>query len=96
MGNADDLCLQFYYHMRGDDVGYLRVLWSATYYETQEMIRIVGDQGDQWLPASVDLTSLGGDFQVSLGLFNPGFSPQISRSTRHVNAVNNSLLQKNV
>ncbi|XP_072039248.1 MAM and LDL-receptor class A domain-containing protein 2-like [Amphiura filiformis] len=62
LGNMDDLCLQFYYHMNGEDVGYLRVLWSAMYYEDKEMLRIVGDQGDLWTPASVNLQSTGAEF----------------------------------
>ena len=66
LGNMDDLCLQFYYHMNGDDVGYLRVLWSASYFDSEEMLRLVGDQGDMWLPASTNMKSIGGEFMVRI------------------------------
>lgn len=56
---SGERCLQFYYHMYGDHIGTLRVLYSSDGIDTQIWER-KQEQGNQWLLARVNLPSTGG------------------------------------
>ena len=54
-----NMCLQFYYHMYGADMGTLYVMVNGNRVFTAS-----GDKGDLWLKAAVDVT-LSGMYAVS-------------------------------
>ncbi|XP_078373959.1 meprin A subunit beta-like [Oculina patagonica] len=55
---SGERCLQFYYHMYGDHIGTLRVLYSSDGIDTQIWER-KQEQGNQWLLARANLPSNG-------------------------------------
>ena len=53
-------CLRFYYYMHGSDIGNLDVLlWPREQQDNYLMWRGSGDQGDEWMKASVDVGYTG-------------------------------------
>ena len=56
-------CVEFYYHMRGEDIGALYINTASRALE-QYLMRYVGDLGDQWYLGQVDV-NLGFNDRVS-------------------------------
>ena len=53
-------CLRFYYYMHGSDIGNLDVLlWPREQQDNYLMWRKSGEQGDEWMKASVDVGYTG-------------------------------------
>ena len=53
-------CLRFHYYMNGSDIGNLDVLlWLREQQDNYLMWRRSGEQGDQWMKASVDVGYTG-------------------------------------
>ena len=63
-------CLRFYYYMNGSDIGNLDVLlWPRRHQDNYLIWRESGQQGDEWVKASVDV-GYTGDSQVGRELLN--------------------------
>ena len=60
---GNPMCMVFYYHMFGRDVGKIKVYWKNK-LRMVELSSLSGDSGDRWQPAAVDLTPLGDRFQL--------------------------------
>lgn len=53
-------CLRFYYYMNGSDIGNLDVLlWPRRHQDNYLIWRESGQQGDEWVKASVDVGYTG-------------------------------------
>ena len=63
---GNSMCLVFYYHMFGNNVGKIKVYWKNS-LSTVELLSLSGSVGDMWQPAAVDLTNVGDRFQVKCG-----------------------------
>ena len=63
------ICLQMYYHMYGEHVGSLSVITSSR-GTGQPWLVISGDQGNQWLNVSTDISVVFND-QVNLLFIQP-------------------------
>lgn len=55
---SGERCLKFYYHMYGDHIGALRVLYSSDGVDTNIWEK-KQDQGNQWLLARINLPPAG-------------------------------------
>ncbi|CAH3142232.1 unnamed protein product [Porites lobata] len=53
------MCLSFYYHMYGSDIGSLKVSING-----KEVFSRSGNKGNAWLKASVSISSIGGSHQI--------------------------------
>ena len=53
------LCLSFYYHMYGSDIGSLKVSFNG-----KDVFSRSGNKGNTWLKASVSISSIAGSHQV--------------------------------
>ena len=53
------MCLSFYYHMFGSDIGSLKVSING-----KEVFSRSGNKGNAWLKASVSISSIAGSHQV--------------------------------
>jgi len=51
---SGSMCLKFYYHMYGSDIGTLNVIINGN-----KVFRAVGDNGNRWLIAAIDLNLSG-------------------------------------
>ena len=69
---TQELCLQFWYHMYGKDVGSLNVLIKIKDSETKVWSQ-QGNQGDQWIHAQVPIKGKR-QFQVRLIPNRSGFT----------------------
>ncbi|XP_041465298.1 MAM and LDL-receptor class A domain-containing protein 1-like [Lytechinus variegatus] len=53
---SNDICVRFYYHAYGEDIGFLTVKYvSIDYYNNEVLFSVAQDQGNEWRPANVDL-----------------------------------------
>ncbi|XP_072038886.1 MAM and LDL-receptor class A domain-containing protein 1-like [Amphiura filiformis] len=58
------MCIQFYYHMKGDGIGILKVIRRAVDIADQQLVMIKGHQSDDWEVKSVELKPFNSKFQV--------------------------------
>ncbi|XP_030832892.1 MAM and LDL-receptor class A domain-containing protein 1 [Strongylocentrotus purpuratus] len=80
---GDDLCVHFYYHAHGEDVGLLAMTVTTLDLNLKTVLfSLNGDQGDEWRPANVDLPgSLVGmsNFVIGIdGRKGPGFKGDVA------------------
>ena len=63
---TQELCLQFWYHMHGEEIGSLNIYIQTRSSETKVWSQ-QGDQGDHWIFAQTPINSGGNgrQFQVS-------------------------------
>ena len=60
-------CLQFYYHMYGEDMGTLKVIQSFLAGDVDKVLfEKSSDQGDQWILARVQVKASASPYRVSI------------------------------
>ncbi|XP_054756547.2 MAM and LDL-receptor class A domain-containing protein 1-like [Lytechinus pictus] len=60
----DSYCLQFFYHMSGDDTASLSVVHRGDYYPDEEIARLTGPDGNKWQPYNVDVSVKYGPVEI--------------------------------
>ncbi|KAJ6218559.1 hypothetical protein RDWZM_009716 [Blomia tropicalis] len=86
LNGIEDICFQFYYHMYGSAIGSLRVYVlerSQILKELAPRLELIGDQGNQWLKAQIEINAINGQplrpFQIVIeGILGHGHQGDIA------------------
>ncbi|XP_072036874.1 MAM and LDL-receptor class A domain-containing protein 1-like [Amphiura filiformis] len=63
-GSIEVMCIQFYYHMKGDGIGILTVIRKAVGIVDKQLAMIKGHQGDAWKVEAVEMKPFNSKFQL--------------------------------